>query len=105
MTVHSYCSRIVGPLCLLRCLTEGCPVPNFPWPILNVAMKDAIVTCSSMKKDQKKEMQHKIQSMGGSYSDTLLAHCTHLVTDSVISEKYIVSFTLRILFFIEYKNY
>lgn len=81
----------MGPWCLLICLTEGRPIPNFNWPIYNVAMSDCVVTCSHIPKKEKLEIRYKIQSMGGIYTDTLVQKNTHLVTDTVLSEKYVVS--------------
>lgn len=84
-------SRVVGPWCLLVCLTEGIPIPSFQWPIFNVAMRNCIVTCSHIPQKEKAEIKLKVQSMGGIYTDNLVQKNTHLVTDSVLSEKYAVS--------------
>lgn len=81
----------MGPWCLLTCLTEGRQIPNFPWPIYSVAMSGCTITCSSFPKPERKNVQDKIQFMAGYYSPSLMENCTHLVTDSVKSEKYIVS--------------
>lgn len=88
---HCIRSRIVGPWCLLVCLMEGKPIPSFQWPIFNVAMRDCVITCSHVPKKMKLEIKTKIQSMGGIYTDTLVQKNTHLVTDTVLSEKYAVS--------------
>ncbi|KAG5858446.1 hypothetical protein JTB14_020052 [Gonioctena quinquepunctata] len=72
------------------CLMEGKAVPNFPWPIYNVAMYDCIVTSSHLSKIIKMEIKAKVELMGGCYVDTLVAKNTHLVTGSAKSEKYLV---------------
>lgn len=86
-------SRIVGPWCLLVCLTEGRPIPSFQWPIYNVAMRNCVVTCSHLPKKTKQEIRQKVERMGGIYTDTLVQKNTHLVTDTVLSEKYAVAYT------------
>lgn len=85
---------------MLVCLTEGRPIPSFQWPIFNVAMSDCVVTCSHIPKTRKLEIKEKIQSMGGIYTDKLVQKNTHLVTDSVLSEKYAVSLFFVCLDFI-----
>lgn len=85
------CSRILGPCAVSVCLMEGKAIPNFPWPIFNVAMYDCTVTCSYLSKIVKAEIKEKVEKMGGCYVDTLLAKNTHLVTGSAKSEKYLVS--------------
>lgn len=54
-------------------------------------MSDCIVTCSHIPKQDKQKIKQKVQSMGGVYTDTLVQKNTHLVTDTVLSEKYVVS--------------
>lgn len=85
----------MGPMCLLTCLAGGKTIPNFSWPIFNVAMIDCIVTSSYFPKKKKMEMKEKIELMGGIYIEDLTENCTHLVTDTVNSEKYIVSIQYR----------
>lgn len=70
---------------------KGQPIPNFDWPIYNVAMYDCIVTCSHLPKNIKLQMKTKIELMGGCYVDSLLEKNTHLITGSAKSEKYLVS--------------
>lgn len=69
---------------------EGKPLPNFPWPIYNVAMYGCIITSSNLSKIKKMEIKDKVQVMGGCYIDTLAEKITHLVTDNPKSEKYLV---------------
>lgn len=70
---------------------EGKKIPNFPWPIYNIAMYDCIVTSSHMSKSVKTKISEKVRSMGGYYSDALSENTTHLIADSVKSAKYMVS--------------
>ncbi|XP_031332401.1 DNA topoisomerase 2-binding protein 1-like isoform X2 [Photinus pyralis] len=82
-------SVILGPWCLLTCLTEGKQIPNFPWPIYSVAMAGCTIAFSSLTKKEKQELQDKVVLMGGYVSPSLTGLCTHIVTNSVKSEKYI----------------
>ncbi|KAK5649872.1 hypothetical protein RI129_000901 [Pyrocoelia pectoralis] len=82
-------SVILGPWCLLTCLTEGKSIPNFPWPIYSVAMVGCTVAFSSLTKQEKKELHEKVVLMAGYVSPSLTEACTHVVTNSVKSEKYI----------------
>ncbi|KAJ3642726.1 hypothetical protein Zmor_025484 [Zophobas morio] len=86
---ESKCARILGPWCLLVCLMEGRSIPNFTWPIYNVAMSGVVVSCSHILKARKSEIKEKVQLMGGCYTDSLMSTNTHLVTESVKSEKYL----------------
>ncbi|XP_023021117.2 mutagen-sensitive 101 isoform X1 [Leptinotarsa decemlineata] len=85
------CARILGPWAVSVCLMEGKSIPNFPWPIYNVAMYDCIVTSSHLSKNIKMEIKTKVELMGGCYVDTLVAKNTHLVTGSAKSEKYLAA--------------
>ncbi|CAG9818278.1 unnamed protein product [Phaedon cochleariae] len=87
----SKCARILGPWAVSVCLMDGKSVPNFPWPIYNVAMYNCIVTSSYLHKNVKMEIKSKVELMGGCYVDTLVSKNTHLVTGSAISEKYLAA--------------
>ncbi|CAG9853524.1 unnamed protein product [Phyllotreta striolata] len=89
--VNSTKCAIVGPKALSYCLLEGKPIPNFDWPIYNVAMYDCIVTCSFLPKELKLEMKNKIQLMGGYYSESLVEKTTHLIAGSAKSQKYLTA--------------
>ncbi|XP_008190279.1 DNA topoisomerase 2-binding protein 1 isoform X2 [Tribolium castaneum] len=80
---------ILGPWCLLVCLMDGRPIPNYTWPIYNVAMAGCVVSCSHIPKARKLEIKEKVQLMGGCCTDQLMSTNTHLITESVKSEKYL----------------
>ena len=42
-----------GPMCLLACLTQNIPVPEFNYPLYTAAMLGLVVTCSGLDKSQK----------------------------------------------------
>lgn len=75
---------------------EGRPIPNFTWPIYNVAMAKCVISCSHVSKARKLEIKEKVQLMGGCYTDNLMSNNTHLVTESVKSQKYLVRFYFQI---------
>ncbi|XP_011313192.1 DNA topoisomerase 2-binding protein 1 isoform X2 [Fopius arisanus] len=79
---------ILGPKCLLRCFLTNEPIPLGTSPILNTAMRDIVVCISGFTPQDKLAYQKKIEYMGGICIKDL-RHCvTHLITDSVMSEKY-----------------
>ena len=40
-------------MCLLACLTQNIPVPEFNYPMYTAAMLGLVVTCSGLEKTQK----------------------------------------------------
>lgn len=70
---------------------EGKAIPNFPWPIYNVAMYNCVVTCSHLPKLAKVDIKEKVELMGGCYVDSFVEKNTHLVAGSAKSQKYLVS--------------
>ncbi|XP_063829748.1 uncharacterized protein LOC135079044 [Ostrinia nubilalis] len=82
---------IVGPRCLSCCLTEGIPIPSGPEPIFTIAMKSLVITASGLTKQKKENIKKKVHWMGGLYSTVLTDDTTHLVSDTVLSDKYIKS--------------
>ncbi|XP_044744931.1 DNA topoisomerase 2-binding protein 1-B isoform X4 [Coccinella septempunctata] len=89
-------ASILGPWCILVCLMEGKKIPNFQWPIYNVAMYDCIVTSSHLPKSMKSKIDEMVQRMGGYYNDSLSESTTHLITDSVKSAKYMRAIEMNI---------
>ncbi|XP_050354727.1 DNA topoisomerase 2-binding protein 1-B isoform X2 [Nymphalis io] len=82
---------LVGPRCLSCCLMEGSPIPSGPEPVFTIAMRGLVVTASGLSKEQKERIKQKVQWMGGLYSTVLTEDTTHLVSDTVLSDKYIKS--------------
>ncbi|CAH1971985.1 unnamed protein product [Acanthoscelides obtectus] len=84
---------LIGPWTISVCLLEGKAIPNYPWPMFNVAMYGCIVTasCLSSPKKAKADIKTKVELMGGCYSDDLITKTTHLVIGSVMSEKYLLA--------------
>ncbi|XP_026726521.1 DNA topoisomerase 2-binding protein 1 [Trichoplusia ni] len=80
---------LVGPRCLSCCLTEGTPIPSGPEPVYTIAMRGLVVTASGLTKAQKEEIKKKVHWMGGIYNTVLTDDTTHLISDTVLSDKYI----------------
>ena len=40
-------------MCLLTCLSQNIPVPEFNYPLYTAAMLGVVVTCSGLDKSQK----------------------------------------------------
>lgn len=81
-------TRLVGPLCILACLNEGISIPNCKWPLLNIAMKGAVVCCSGISKENKAKIRELVILMNGDISSDYLENTSHLITDNVVSVKY-----------------
>ncbi|KAL4707160.1 hypothetical protein ACJJTC_018895, partial [Scirpophaga incertulas] len=82
---------IVGPRCLSCCLTEGVSIPSGPEPVYTIAMRGIVTTASGLTKAKKEYIRRKVQQMGGVYNTALIDETTHLISDSVLSDKYIKS--------------
>ncbi|CAH2099442.1 unnamed protein product [Euphydryas editha] len=82
---------LVGPRCLSCCLMEGTPIPSAPEPVFTIAMRGIVVTASGLSKQQKEKIKQKVHWMGGLYSTVLTEDTTHLVANTVLSDKYIKS--------------
>lgn len=74
---------VIGPQCLLVSVHKGEPLPEVPTPVFTVAMKGLVVTTTGCSPQEKKEIQEKVQYMGGIYSSAFLGNVTHLVVKSV----------------------
>ncbi|KAJ0181462.1 hypothetical protein K1T71_003547 [Dendrolimus kikuchii] len=87
---------LLGPRCLSCCLTEGTSIPRGVEPVYTIAMRGLSVTASGLTKEKKENIKKKVFWMGGFYSTVLSDTTTHLVSDTVISDKYIKSVEKRI---------
>ncbi|CAK1600310.1 unnamed protein product [Parnassius mnemosyne] len=82
---------LVGPRCLSCSLVEGTPIPKGPEPVFTVAMRGLVITASGLTKSKKENIKQKVHWMGGLYNTVLTDETTHLVSDTVLSDKYIKS--------------
>lgn len=74
---------VIGPQCLLVSVQKGEPLPEVPTPVFTVAMKGLVVTTTGCSPQEKKEIQEKVQFMGGTYSSAFVNNVTHLIVKSV----------------------
>ncbi|KAG7202053.1 hypothetical protein KM043_004733 [Ampulex compressa] len=79
---------IIGPRCLVFCLTNLEPVPEGNSPIFSTAMKGLCICASGLSPDTKDRIQELVEYMGGFFTRQLRSCVTHLVTESVMSAKY-----------------
>ncbi|KAG1701352.1 DNA topoisomerase 2-binding protein 1-A [Nymphon striatum] len=85
--------RIVGPQCILKCLSTNKPIPRVPIPLYSIVMKDVIVTCTNMDRKQKDYVERKVLLMGGIMSKVLVPSVTHLITIDFLKEQINTSLT------------
>lgn len=79
--------RIIGVNCLITCINNKEVIPPSPYPIFTQAMKNFRITTSGFDAEKKKELEEKIQYMGGYYDKSLRSIVTHLVAHNNISSK------------------
>ena len=51
-------------MCLLSCLSQNIPVPEFNYPLYTAAMLGLVVTCSGLEKSQKVSESDQTLSAG-----------------------------------------
>ncbi|XP_064597636.1 DNA topoisomerase 2-binding protein 1-like [Liolophura sinensis] len=83
--------RVFGPQCVLSCLHLKVGIPKRKVPIYSLAMKDLIISCTSLDKKTREDVMQKVQWMGGEVSKDFTEYVTHLVAGEVGSKKYIVA--------------
>ncbi|XP_070547179.1 DNA topoisomerase 2-binding protein 1-like isoform X2 [Ptychodera flava] len=86
--------RIVGPQCVLNCMRLSLAIPRSEHPVYNIAMKDVVISCTSIAKSQRQEIHHLVQWMGGIISRDFTENVTHLVAGEVGSKRYHVAVSL-----------
>ena len=79
---------LLGPQCLLTCLTNNLPIPDTPYPVITGAMRGCTVTSSGLSAETREEMRKVVERMWGEWSDSLHEGVTHLVSVTVLSPKY-----------------
>ncbi|XP_037301931.1 DNA topoisomerase 2-binding protein 1-like isoform X2 [Manduca sexta] len=72
------------------------PIPSGPEPVYTVAMRGLVVTASGLTKDKKEIIKIKVHWMGGTYNTVLTDETTHLISDTVLSVKYVRSVEIGI---------
>lgn len=85
---NNKCVRIVGPRCILTCLTEGISIPEGRSAIYTVGMRGLLISTTGFDGEPKKKITKLVEFMGGVFTNKLRQSVTHLVAHSVLSEKY-----------------
>jgi len=78
--LQSFECTVVGPQCLLDSLKNRNPI--IANAVFNLAMKGITATTTGFSIREKKDIEMKIQFMGGIYSSELTASTTHLIAKS-----------------------
>ncbi|XP_025266640.1 DNA topoisomerase 2-binding protein 1-A isoform X3 [Camponotus floridanus] len=86
--IQNFKCSIVSPKCLLICFLNGEPIPEGKNPIYTTAMRGMCICVSGVTPELKKQIQKRVEYMGGFFTKQLRSSVTHLVADSVMSEKY-----------------
>ncbi|XP_061413501.1 DNA topoisomerase 2-binding protein 1 [Lethenteron reissneri] len=87
--------RVVGPQVVLFCLDRERCVPKAEHPVYNMALADAVLSCTNIDKDVREEMHRLIGLMGGRVLRDFTSAVTHLVAGEVGSKKYLVAASLK----------
>ncbi|XP_037091305.1 DNA topoisomerase 2-binding protein 1-like [Pollicipes pollicipes] len=90
------CVRVLGPPCLLACLSRSEPVPELPYPLYAAAMRGMVITSTGFQKLEKTRLQRLVKLMSGVYSSDFHEGVTHLVAGVVASPKYQVAVTREV---------
>ncbi|XP_067686474.1 DNA topoisomerase 2-binding protein 1-like [Haliotis asinina] len=86
--------RVYGPQCILSCMLLRMEIPRRRVPIYNMAMKDVLVSCTSIEKDVREKIHKQVEYMAGEVSKDFTDAVTHLVAGEVGSKKYVVAGSL-----------
>ena len=79
---------VLGPSCLISCLLRNVAVPSTPTPLYSSAMRGVVVTPSGLEPGELCRYRELVEAMSGEWSPSLHDGVTHLVTKTVLSEKY-----------------
>ncbi|XP_071103201.1 DNA topoisomerase 2-binding protein 1-like [Haliotis cracherodii] len=86
--------RVYGPQCILSCMLLRMEIPRRRVPIYNMAMKDVLVSCTSIEKDVREQIHKQVEYMAGEVSKDFTDAVTHLIAGEVGSKKYVVAGSL-----------
>ena len=85
---------VVGPSCLVSCLQKNMSVPQTRFPLYSSAMRGLVVTFSGLQEEESSRYRELVVAMSGEWSPSLHSGVTHLVSRTVLSEKYKVASSL-----------
>ncbi|XP_001354596.3 DNA topoisomerase 2-binding protein 1-A [Drosophila pseudoobscura] len=79
---------ILGPPCLVSCLRHNEPIPLGSSAIYTTAMRDLLVSATGITPQKKEELSKLIKWMGGVYFQSFGHRTTHLISNTIKSNKY-----------------
>ena len=79
--------RVCGPLVLLQSADQKLIIPKINIPLLSMSFDHMIVICSGFSQEEKKDIEHKIIRMGGTFSGPFRDDATHLICESINGAK------------------
>ncbi|XP_017035833.3 DNA topoisomerase 2-binding protein 1-A [Drosophila kikkawai] len=79
---------VLGPPCLLTCLRNNEPIPLGSSAIYTTAMRDLQVSATGITPQKKEELSRLINWMGGVYFQSFGHRTTHLISNTIKSNKY-----------------
>ncbi|KAH8238267.1 hypothetical protein KR032_001764, partial [Drosophila birchii] len=79
---------VLGPPCLLACLRNNEPIPLGSSAIYTTAMRDLQVSATGITPQKKDELSQLINWMGGVYFQSFGHRTTHLISNTIKSNKY-----------------
>lgn len=79
---------VLGPPCIVACLQENAPVPLGSSPIYATAMRDLQISASGISSKEKEDIKKLIHWMGGHYFQNFGRNITHLISNTIKSNKY-----------------
>ncbi|XP_068139660.1 DNA topoisomerase 2-binding protein 1 [Drosophila tropicalis] len=79
---------ILGPPCLVGCLRRDEPIPIGSNVIYTTAMRDLQISATGISPAEKEELSKLIQYMGGVYFQSFGSRITHLISNTIKSNKY-----------------
>jgi len=94
-------ARIIGPLTVLYCYSSECKtryqtIPIKSCPIFSQCMRKLNVSITNFEGRRKNDLINKIERMCGTFSKDFTKRVTHLVSDSVRTNKYKVASSIGV---------
>ncbi|XP_034490230.1 DNA topoisomerase 2-binding protein 1-A [Drosophila innubila] len=79
---------VLGPPCIVECLVKCEPIPLGSSPVYSTAMRDLQISASGVSSKEKDELKRLIHWMGGHYFQNFGRNITHLISNTIKSNKY-----------------
>lgn len=83
--------RVLGTYCVINCLNMALQVPITDAAVFTDTLRSLVICTTSMKPNEMAKVKQLVEYMGGHFSRQLFESTTHLITNSVLSNKYEVS--------------